>query len=131
MTCIMISAVSASPALIPVESVLLGLDAYSVFCLLHRGFHHRASGHGLHMISVYMMRLSLKVDSKYWAISLQLPSQMVFFSTFYLHSMLGFTFLYVKEVYVEFFSPELRMMVWRAGKWLSGEVLFFLFQVIL
>ena len=48
-----------------------------------------------------------------------------FSSTFYLHSMVGFTFLYVKEVYVEFFSPELRMMVWRAGKWLSGDFFFF------
>lgn len=77
MTCIMIFCCeSASPPLILVESVLLGLDAYS-FCLLHWGFRHRASGNGLHTMVVYIVGFSLKVYSKYWAISLQPPSKMV------------------------------------------------------
>ena len=121
----MIFAVFASPPLIPVESVLLGLDAYSFFVYSTGDFITGPQG----MDCIWFLYIWWDSASK-WIPSIgqslfnRLP-KWYFYSTFYLHSMVGFTFLHIKEVYGEFFSPELRMMVWRAGKWqvVSKEIL--------
>ena len=120
----MIFAVFASPPLIPVESVLLGLDAYSFFVYSTGDFITGPQG----MDCIWFLYIWWDSASK-WIPSIgqslfnRLPKWYVY-STFYLHSMVGFTFLHIKEVYGEFFSPELRMIVWRAGKWLSEERFF-------
>lgn len=103
----------ASPFLIPVESVLLGLDTYSLFVYSTGNFITVPQGTDCIQFSLYMMGLSLKVYSKYWAISLPPLSKMIllFIYFFNLLLMAYFASFAHKRSCVGFFCRlELRMM---------------------
>lgn len=98
----------ASPFLIPAESVLLGLDAYSL-CVYSTGdFITGPRGMDCVQCSVHVMGLCLRVYSKYWAISLPPLSKMVLLLIYFLPTFNG-SFLppsHMKEVCIEFFSSS-------------------------
>lgn len=87
------------------QSVLLGLDTYSFFVYSTGDFVTGPQGTDCITVSVYMMGLSLKVYSKYWAITLQLPSKLVLLFYFLpaFNGRFGLPLLRIKEVCVGFF----------------------------
>lgn len=94
----------ASPFLIPAQSVLLGLDAYSL-CVYSTGdFITGPPGMDCVQCSVHVMGLCLRVYSKYWAISLPPLSKMVRLFIFYLLLMTVFASLaHKRSLYWNFF----------------------------
>lgn len=113
----------ASPFLIPVESVLLGLDTYSLFVYSTGNFITVPQGTDCIQFSLYMMGLSLKVYSKYWAISLPPLSKMILLFIYFFNLLLMAFLppLHIKEVVLDFFVDlNWEWCSLRARKWLSG-----------